>query len=297
QTFFPTTETEDPFQHAIPNVVGSLYADIQNDKSTQFVYILGDTITDDAEEGIILSQSPPANSLTSNPSEIIRVVVSGGPEVILMINIMNQEYFKAKVELQNMGLDVATPTYEHHDEIAANHVISYSPSERTELKPGDMVDMVLSLGPETRKVTLPNLIGENRTQAENKLDLLNLVPVIKEEYSNTIPAGQVMDQHPTAGTEIAEGTEINLQVSLGVDPDTIPELVTKLVTVPIPDSFQMSGDSIQIRVTMDDKIVYVADVDPVFTTAVSFDVEGNGRKELFIYFNGVPEGSQVVEFD
>lgn len=296
QTFFAPLDVI-VVEYSIPSVVGQHYPDLKLDTSHQFEIVLGDTITDDLPEGTILSQDPPAYTKTTNATELIRVVISGGPEVIEMINIKNQEYFKAKVELQNMGLDVAEPTYEYHDEIAYNYVISFTPTEKTQLKAGDIVQLVLSLGPETRKVSVPSLVGENRSQAENKLDLMNLIPVIKEEYSSTIPVGQVMDQHPDKGVEVAEGTEVNLQISLGPDPNTIPELVTKMVTVKLPETAQTIGAIIQIQVIMDDKIIYISDVDPVVTTSVSFDVEGNGQKELYIYFNGIPEGSQTVDFD
>ena len=79
----------------------------------------------------------------------ITVTVSGGPETVNMLDLKNMEYSKAYLAVTEMGLKVATPTYEHDDTIAYNHVISFTPLENNPVPLGTEVHMVVSLGPAT----------------------------------------------------------------------------------------------------------------------------------------------------
>ena len=59
----------------------------------------------------------------------ITVTVSGGPEIIIMIDLTDMEYPEAYQTLREMGLKPQVPTYEYDEEIQENHIISYTPLE------------------------------------------------------------------------------------------------------------------------------------------------------------------------
>ncbi|MBW1819660.1 MAG: PASTA domain-containing protein, partial [Deltaproteobacteria bacterium] len=79
--------------------------------------------------------------------------------------------------------------------------------------------------------TVPDVVGLHQTEAETTLtDVYLTVGTVGTAYSVTVPAGHVMEQAPTAGTIVEEGTSIDLTVSLGpplplvslsVEPDVI----------------------------------------------------------------------------
>ncbi len=302
-TFFtqlaPPPEEDETVTYTIPSLVGRLYEDalIDTNLVQDFQIIRDDTVTDDRPKGTILSQTPAALDEVSSASTPIYVVVSDGPEIITMIDVTNRDYINAQVELRSMGLSVGAPTYEFSETVSYNNVISFSPAADTQLQPGDEVHLVVSKGPEEKKVTLPNFTGESLSWAQSKLESMNLISKVNEQYSDTVPQGDIMDQFPVAGTEVAEGTEVNLQISLGVDPTTLPQTVFRTVTVDLPEVPLGMAHMINVQVTMDDRIVYTQEVDPTLTTSVSFEVEGTGTKVLSIYFDGVPAGTQSVNFD
>lgn len=301
-SFFSNFTTETPpvvETFSIPSVKGYLYDDIKSNTSLlgEFKVVVTDSVTDDSPEGTILSQDPLAQSSVTSSTSVISVQISSGPEIIYMIDVYNQEYLQARVDLQNMGLTVASPLYEFHDSIPYNNVISYTPGVDTPLRSGDTIQLVVSKGPEEKLVTLPSFVGETQSWAETRLNSMNLSPKISQEYSETVPTGQVMDQFPTAGTEVAEGTDVNLQVSLGIDPDTLPQNTMKTVTVNLPEVPLGIEQVMMVQVTMDDRIIYTDEVDPHLTNSVSFAVESSGTKTLTIFFDGVPAGTQEVNFD
>ena len=65
-------------------------------------------------------------------------------------------------------------------------------------------------------VTVPNVIGLTQTHAGSTLNQLNLLLGGDTSLNNpTIPAGNIMDQIPKAGTAVASGSKVNILVSLG----------------------------------------------------------------------------------
>ncbi len=287
-----------PQQYTIPNITGKLYDAVLEDQTLlgQFTIVQGDVKENEAPSGTILKQSPEAGTQVLDPLHEITVTVSSGPKVVKMISVNNTEYLKALVELQNMGLRVATPTYENSGEVETGYIISALPLPGTPMRPDqDEVQLVVSLGPETRKVTLIDFSGQTRSWAESKLALSNLECKVIESYSNDVPAGQVIDQNPKVGTEVDEGSTVNLQVSMGPNPDDLPIPVTKEFTIDLPAD-TVPGELLQMTVTMNGETVFKEDVDTSMQIAVPVVISGTGEAVLAVYFNGVLNQTIPVNF-
>lgn len=68
-------------------------------------------------------------------------------------------------------------------------------------------------------VNVPNVVGQLLSAASNDLTAVGLTTgTVTYQNSQTVPAGKVISQNPTAGTSVAIGTAINLVVSLGPIP-------------------------------------------------------------------------------
>ena len=70
----------------------------------EFNIVVGQTVESEEAAGTILRQDPAAGSTVKSNNAEITVTVSGGPEVIQMIDVTNQEYLKALATLRDMGL-------------------------------------------------------------------------------------------------------------------------------------------------------------------------------------------------
>ena len=176
--------------YTIPKLTGYTYEEVLQDPELrqEFNIVVGQTVESEEAAGTILRQDPAAGSTVKSNNAEITVTVSGGPEVIQMIDVTNQEYLKALATLRDMGLSVEAPEYQFDDEVPANYIISYTPAEGTELKAGDSVHLVVSKGPEASKVTLISFADMAQSDAESRIRLMNLeVGEIEHVSSETVP--------------------------------------------------------------------------------------------------------------
>ncbi|HPO12100.1 MAG TPA: PASTA domain-containing protein [Candidatus Hydrogenedentes bacterium] len=74
-------------------------------------------------------------------------------------------------------------------------------------------------------VSVPDLSGMTQVEAEAALALTGLVlGTVTEEYSTTVPEGQIISQDPAASTVVAYGSEVSIVVSLGTCYTSVPDL-------------------------------------------------------------------------
>jgi len=72
---------------------------------------------------------------------------------------------------------------------------------------------------EPELITVPNVVGMTQADAEDAIEEAGLtVGTVTQEFSDTVPEGQVVSQDPTAGTKVAPETAVNLEVSQGTAP-------------------------------------------------------------------------------
>ena len=288
-----------PATYTVPSLVGKLYEDVRDDTDLlgeHFTVVMGDTVADDSEPGTIIKQDPAEDSSVRSEMTEITVTISGGQEMIEMIDLTGMDFQTAYNTLVEMGLKPLTPEYEYDDEVEENHVISYTPLKGVPLTPGSEVQMVVSKGPEKKTFAMPYLVDMTLERAKSTIGTYNLSDgKVDEVYDETIPAGKVISQYPTAGTEVAEGDQVNLSVSLGPDPSTLPPEpteVTKTIYVPMP------GDAeglVNVRVLVDGEEVLNQALDATMSAQVPVTVTGTGVKTLTYYFNGEFGGSITVD--
>ena len=142
-------------------------------------------------------------------------------DVINTPNLLNMSLENANKVINNLELKLVISD-RHDPDVEKNHVISQSPSEGTELKKGDTVTIVISLGPE--ELSVPTLIGFTLKDAEAILKEKGLVLGTKNySYSEIYKEGTVIDQNPVAGLgSVKKGDAINVVISKGQKPEEKP---------------------------------------------------------------------------
>lgn len=309
--------------YVIPNLVGQVYDEVSEDKELlgEFTVFVDEEVASDQPEGTILKQDPAAETVTKDSDTQIALTVSSGPEVIIMPSVVGKNYQEAVVILGNLGLYVPVPSYTAHEEVPTNHVVSHTPLEGTQMRPGDSVDLIVSTGPTEKLEQVPLFIGQTKEWALNKIDLQNLkVGTVFEVWNDQVEAGIVVDQSIAAYTEVPQGTVINLQVSKGPDPATIvppPAVDENSVTpnppsgegestTPTPEPKPASKDltltlpanagAVVVTVKNGDAVVGEKSVDTASQTTVTFQVTGTGTISYDIYLNGELRESKPVNF-
>ena len=67
-------------------------------------------------------------------------------------------------------------------------------------------------------VAVPNVVGMTQAAAETAITAAGLaVGAVTEEYSNTVPTGNVINQNPHAGANVNPGTPVSLMLSRGAE--------------------------------------------------------------------------------
>ena len=318
-------------QYTVPNLMGKTLAEIQLDTSITSVFTIetGSTVFSDAPAGEIVSQTPLAGEKRKAGDLTITVEISAGQQNIQMVNLAGKEYREAILELEKRGLKVDTPEYISSETVAKGYVIAYTPAEGTNLVPGDIVHLIVSTGPEEKKVTVISFVDDDIETAKKKIRELNLVVgEIKYEADMSMP-GIVLEQSIKAGTEVAEGSFIDLVVSKGPDeeipteepsvspppesetppptpssePTDVPA-VDPIVTPspsPTPNNKSVAVDlgggdgTVQVKITVGGKTAYDNAVGRNLGV-VNIRVPGTGVQEVTVYLDGVMVSSQTIDF-
>lgn len=97
-------------------------------------------------------------------------------------------------------------------DVPAGQVISQDPPEGAMVKPGSVVKVVLSVGPQSFEV--PDLVGSPVDGARDALTALGL-NVVTEAVSAETTAAIVLEMYPAPGSRVSPGDEIRLSVPGG----------------------------------------------------------------------------------
>ena len=159
--------------------------------------------------GSVISQSPTAGTQVLPGAAVSLVVSRGG---VAVPDVTGQTQTAATTVLTGAGLALGTVTQEYSLTVPAGSVISQSPVAGTQVLPGATVNLVVSLG----GVAVPDVTGQTQTAATTAITGAGLaLGTVTQEYSLTVPAGSVISQSPTAGTQVLPGAAVSLVVSRG----------------------------------------------------------------------------------
>jgi serine/threonine-protein kinase len=180
-------------------------------------------------EGIVIEQSPSAGVRVGAEAPV-NLVVSTGPELVIVPALTDLSERDATAQLQALGLLVRVQD-EYSDTVAPDLVIRTDPVADTEVQLGDTVLIVVSLGP--APVEVPDLLGLNQAQAEAALAErgLNMI-TITEQVADSSQHGRVIDQTPGAGEMLLPGDSVEVTFGQFVPPTTTTTAPTTTTTAP-----------------------------------------------------------------
>jgi serine/threonine-protein kinase len=166
----------------------------------------------EAPPGVVLDQAPDPG-LQVAAGTLVDLVVSSGPEVIVLPDLTNMEERDALTTLNRLGLVFETQD-EPSTEIAEGIVIRTEPAAGSEVAAGDTIILFISSG--LPPVQVPNLFLSTAAAATTILQDFGLVINVSQATINTNdPAqdGLVLSQQPAAGATVPRGSIVT--VTLG----------------------------------------------------------------------------------
>lgn len=170
------------------------------------------------QEGLVVSQDPKSEVVVKKRSEV-KAVLSKGPQLVKVPNVLRSPLLNAEVALSNEGLTLGDVTRVYHEQIASGEVVHQEPAAGQEIIQGSAVNLIVSKGPEPIWIKMPQVTGRSVTQAETILKSYHLqIGVIQPEISYEYAKDVVLRQDPGADSEILQGSVVNLVVSAGPGP-------------------------------------------------------------------------------
>jgi serine/threonine-protein kinase len=128
----------------------------------------------------------------------------------------------AIAELERLGLDALVIPVES-TEVPDGEVIAQRPVAGQQLAEGGVVEIEVATAPGV--VAVPNVVGATADEARRVLEEAKLIVRVLEAPSDTVPAGSVIAQSPSAGVELTPGSTVEITVSTGQEQAAVPSVV------------------------------------------------------------------------
>ena len=162
---------------------------------------------DEVPAGHVIAVSPSGEETYEVGTEFT-LTVSEGPAPVKIISVVGATRAQAKADLERVGLRYKKGKNEYSDTVEKGRVISQSPAPGTPGHRGDVVEVVLSRGPE--KFEIPDLVGKQYEEAAQILRDLGMEPR-RENFLGGF-FGTVRTQSIEPGTKVVKGTEVVLGI-------------------------------------------------------------------------------------
>jgi serine/threonine-protein kinase len=163
---------------------------------------------------------------------------SSSVNTVVMPNLLGDTMTEAKVELQNLGVNITLKGSEVSSEYPAGQIIEQSVESGTRVEVGSNVDVVIAAAGSTsgssensstenttqsetettveKDTKVPNVVGQTEANARTALEAANLkVGTVSEANSDTVPSGSVISQSLSQNTTVEKNTTVNLVISSG----------------------------------------------------------------------------------
>ena len=121
---------------------------------------------------------------------------------------------EALAEAETLGLVFEVGELRRDPGVAVDRIVQQEPAAGPQVRHGRTIRVVVSLGGET--LTVPSVIGQPARQAELELRRFGLTPGWEAHiHDDAVPASQVLDEVPAAGTLSVSGDRVHRLVSDG----------------------------------------------------------------------------------
>jgi serine/threonine-protein kinase len=171
--------------------------------------------------GRVISADPGAGERVLDGDEV-EIVVSLGEETYDLPKLKGLTVDEAQDKILETQLAYGQTIETFSETVPAGIVISSDPKAGTTLRPGAIVDLIVSKG--RRPIPVGDWVGKEADRAQRVLERRGLQVERTEEYDDDVASGLVIAQDPSGGTLFKDDT-VTLQVSLGPELVEVPNVV------------------------------------------------------------------------
>ncbi|MDQ1517818.1 MAG: eukaryotic-like serine/threonine-protein kinase [Actinomycetota bacterium] len=208
----------------VPNLVGTGEKAARDAARQAGVGVRTRTVASDDPAGTVVAQDPAPGTLLA-VHHTVTLQLAAGPPPVGLPGVANQTEAAARAALTAAGF-VVTSEHRTDENVGTGLVVAQQPADR-QAPPGSEVHLVVSDGP--RPVEVPNVVGKSYDDASKALAAKRFKVSRTDEYSDTVPAGQVIRHSPVAGAEAPRDSAVTVVVSKGRDVVTVDDYTGETV--------------------------------------------------------------------
>ncbi|MEX5719718.1 Stk1 family PASTA domain-containing Ser/Thr kinase [Geodermatophilus maliterrae] len=177
--------------------------------------------SEDVPEGEVISADPDDGEVIRGTD--VELVVSKGPERFSVDPaLVGQPLEAVQAALAEQVPWQVTVTEEFDEDVPVGSVTGFDPEPGTELRRDQPVTVVVSRG--RAPVEVPDVVGQGPDAAQGNLEAQGFTVTRTEGRSADVGTGQVMAVSPTPGQAAPYGSEVTIQVSLGLPQVAVPDV-------------------------------------------------------------------------
>lgn len=137
---------------------------------------------------------------------------------------------QAKQELNGTGLGIRQAGTASSDTVEKGQIISQDPADGKTVEKNTTIEVIISSGAadgsNENTVDIPNVVGQSETDASAALTAKGFNVTKTTSYNSSVAEGYVISQTPNGDTQGKEGDTITLEISLGSEKITVPDVST-----------------------------------------------------------------------
>ncbi|MCL6286584.1 MULTISPECIES: Stk1 family PASTA domain-containing Ser/Thr kinase [Streptomyces] len=207
----------------VPSLLGQTQKTAEQRLSAEGLGLKGvdRVFSDTVERGSVVS-SEPASGERIRGNGAVKLVVSRGPEIVRVPDVVGSSLADARRALKKVGLAPGMVTKEFSEDVARGEVIRTDPRAGTDRNPDTAVALVVSKG---APVEVPDVSGLSVEDATAELEAEGLkAEVLPGRVHSAEVEGDVTEQSPAEGAEAAEGDTVQLTISKGPRMLDVPDV-------------------------------------------------------------------------
>ncbi|MEV7032361.1 Stk1 family PASTA domain-containing Ser/Thr kinase [Streptomyces sp. NPDC093272] len=197
---------------AVPNFVGSTYADAQKMADNSGLKLAAPTKKpcEGQPKGKVCSQDP-AVPTDVNKGDTISLVVSTGAPKVSVPSVIGLSLSDAKDKLEGDDYKFAVKTVSRTSSEDPNTVLDQNPIGGKEVQKGTTITLTVAKAAE--KSTVPDVSGKSCDEAKAQMQANNLTGNCSEvETDDPNLVGKVVSTDPANGTQVDKNSTVNIQI-------------------------------------------------------------------------------------
>jgi len=167
------------------------------------------------EDGVVLDQDP-LPGFTTGKGNLVKVTLNERAvtetTADMVPDIRGQELMLAKNRIEQAGYVVGKIEFKESETYLKDLVINSTPLPGTELKKGNIVNIVVSTG--VSKITVPNLYRKTKSKASKSLEKSGLkLGRVRYTTNTELPFDIIVSQDPSSGTKVKSGSSVDIVIN------------------------------------------------------------------------------------